>query len=157
MKKILLRLAIFSVTVLFASLATAAGNGSFKASLSGNEAVPRVKTKAKGDAVFHLSKDGKELTYKLTVNDIEDITAAHIHMGKKGKNGPPVAFLFAGPEKKGMENGVLSEGTLTDKDLIGPLKGKSIHSLVNTIKAGGAYVMVHTEKHPEGELRGQIR
>ncbi len=157
MKKILLRLMIFSAAVSFAVFAIAAGKGDFHAKLSGKEETPVVKTKAKGEAVFNFVKEGNELKYKLTVADIENVTAAHIHAGKKGVEGPPLAGLFAGPKKEGSFSGVLAEGTITDKDLMGSLSGKSVKDLVKSIKSGGTYVNVHTDKYPNGEIRGQIK
>jgi hypothetical protein len=130
---------------------------SFKAELSGEEEVPPVKTKARGKATFKLSKGGDELTYLVTLKNIEDVTAAHIHQGQKGKNGPPVAPLFVEPKKPAIMGTLYSEGRMRAYELIGPLKGKSLQSLVQMIEAGDAYVNVHTIKHPEGELRGQIK
>jgi hypothetical protein len=115
-----------------------------------------VETPATGEATFTLSKDGKELTYTLAVKDIENATAAHIHAGKKGENGGPLAGLFAGPKKEGMFSGEIAKGTITDKNLMGPLAGKKVKDLVKVIKDGGAYVNIHTEKNPNGEIRGQI-
>ena len=88
---------------------------------------------------------------------IENVTAAHIHMAKKGENGPPVAGLFAGPKKEGMFSGTLGEGTITDKDLVGPMEGKTVKDLIKALRAGELYVNVHTDKYPDGELRGQIK
>lgn len=104
-----------------------------------------------------MSKDGKQLDYKLTVKDIENVTAAHIHLGKKGENGPPVAGIFAGPKKTGKFKGVLAEGVITDKDLMGDFQGKGLDALVKEIKAGNTFVNVHTDAHPDGEIRGQIK
>jgi len=137
--------------------AFAAGESRFKAELSGSEVVPPVKTVAKGEATFQLSKDGNELTYKLTVTDIENVTAVHIHDGKYGKNGPPIVSLYAGPKKEGKFSGTLSEGKITAKDLMGQLKGKLFSHFVQMIEDGHAYVNVHTNKYPDGEIRGQIR
>ena len=149
-------IAVFTI-FLTVSLGMAAAQGVFKARLSGKEVVPAVETKAMGEADFTLSKDGKELTYILKLTDIEDVSAAHIHTGMTGKNGGPVAGLFAGPKKEGKFSGEIAKGTITDKDLIGPLAGKTIGDLVTLIKDGGAYVNVHTEKYPDGEVRGQIK
>ena len=157
MKKIMSRLAIFSATFLFAVFAVAAGKDTFHSKLTGGNETPAIKTKAKGEAVFHLSKEGKEISYKLKVSNIENVTAAHIHMGKKGVEGPPLAGLFAGPKKEGKFSGVLAEGTLTDKDLMSSLSGKSVDDLVKIIKSGDTYVNVHTDKFPNGEIRGQIK
>jgi CHRD domain len=104
-----------------------------------------------------LGRDGNALSFKMTVSGIKNVTAVHIHIGKKGENGPPAVFLFHGPEKKGTFNGTLAEGTITGKDLFGPLSGKSIEDLMAKINSGDAYVVVHTEQNPGGELRGQIR
>ena len=146
---------VFAV-VLTASLGMAASHHGHKAMLTGSEVVPPVETKASGEATFTLSKDGKELAYTLTAKDIENATAAHIHAGKKGESGGPLAGLFAGPKKEGMFSGELAKGTITDKDLKGPLAGKKVKDLVTIIKEGGAYVNIHTEKNPNGEVRGQI-
>ena len=146
---------VFAI-VLTVSLGFATSHTGHKATLTGKDIVPPVETQATGEVTFTLSKDGKELTYTLTVKDIENATAAHIHAGKKGENGGPLAGLFAGPKKEGMYSGELAKGTITDKNLMGPLAGKKIKDLVKIIKGGGAYVNIHTEKNPNGEIRGQI-
>ncbi len=156
MRKVQLLLFVILATVLTVSLGFAAEKG-FKAKLSGHDVVPAVKTKAKGDTEFKLSQDGKELSYKLKVKDIENVTAAHIHKGKKGENGPPLAGLFAGPKKEGKFSGILAEGKITEKDLLGELQGKPLDELVKLIKSGDLYVNVHTDAHPDGEIRGQIK
>ena len=146
------------IFLLVVGLATSgfAAEKSFKAKLSGSESVPAVKTMAKGDATFTLSKDGKAMSYMVTVSGIENVTAAHIHLGKKGKNGPPVA-LITNDKKAGKFSGTLAEGTITEKELMGSLMGKSVKDLVEQIKKGNAYVNVHTDKYPDGEIRGQIK
>ena len=149
-----LKTIIFAV---FAIILTASLGMAFETKLSGNEVVPVVATKAIGEADFRMSADGKGLTYILTLKDIENVTAAHIHTGLMGKNGGPVAGLFAGPKKEGKFSGEIAKGTITNKGLVGPLAGKTIGDLVEMIKMGGAYVNVHTDKYPDGEVRGQIK
>ncbi len=156
MGKVKLLLLVLMAAVFTASLCSAAEK-SFHAKLSGHEEVPGIKTKAGGEVEFRLGKDGKELAYKLTVKDMENVTAAHIHEGKRGKSGPPVVSLFAGPKKEGKFSGVLAEGTITEKDLMGDLQGKPLAGLIKLFKSGGAYVNVHTDSHPDGEVRGQVR
>ncbi len=153
-----LKLILFAAfaTFLTVSLALAAAS-KFEAKLTGKEETPMaVKTKARGELDLKMSKDGKELTYILKVKDIENITAAHIHVGKKGEEGVPVVGLFKGP-KEGKFSGVLAQGTITDDKLIGPLAGKTVEDLDRMIKEGGAYVNVHTTRVPSGEIRGQLR
>lgn len=122
----------------------------FKAPLAGD------KSTATGEATFTVRKGGKALEYKLVVKGLENPVAAHIHSGKPGTEGPPVAGLFAG-KKKGSFSGTLAEGTITEKQMMGPFKGKTVADLIQLIKSGEAYVNVHTTKMPGGEIRGQIK
>jgi len=141
-----IHLIIFLLVIGLATTGIAADK-SFKATLSGNKIVPAVTTSAKGEATFELSKDGKELSYSVMVSDIENVTAAHIHQGKKGESGPPVALI----DIKG------KKGKITSNELMGSLKGKTVKDLIEQIEAGNAYINVHTNKHPDGEIRGQIK
>jgi hypothetical protein len=147
---------IFFLLVVGLATTGFAAEKSFKAMLSGSEGVPAVETMSKGDATFTLIKDGKALSYYVTVSDIENVTAAHIHIGKKGENGPPVA-LITNEKKAGKFSGTLAEGTITEKELMGSLMGKSVKDLVKQIEKGNAYLNVHTDKYPNGEIRGQIK
>jgi len=156
MKALKLALYVVFAFVITTSLALAASN-TFKAKMTGKEEVPAVKTASTGDAVFTLSKDGKLINYTLKVKGMADVTAAHIHAGKMGAEGGVAVGLFAGPKKEGKFSGVLATGTIMDKDLVGPLAGKTLADLVTMIKGGGAYVNVHTAKNPKGEIRGQIK
>ncbi len=151
-----LQMVVLLLVVGLVSLGIAAEK-TFKAALSGAEVVPPAKTMAKGEATFTPGKDGNELSYKVTVSDVENVSAAHIHMGKKGTNGPPLAPINVGAKKSGKFSGTLAEGTITAKELMGSLKGKAVKDLVKEIKAGNAYVNVHTDKYPDGEIRGQIK
>jgi hypothetical protein len=139
----------------------ALGERSFVAVLSGAEEVPPVDTRARGQASFQLSHDGTELSYRLIVANIENVSMAHIHLAPAGANGPVVAWLYPGgppPQLiEGRFQGVLAEGTITAGDLVGPLAGATLADLVDELSAGNAYVNVHTSQFPPGEVRGQIR
>jgi hypothetical protein len=116
----------------------------FTAKLSGKDEVPPVNTQATGNVQFQLSSDGKEINYDLTTTNLNGFMMAHIHKGKSGENGPPVAALQMGKEK------------ITSFDLQGPLAGKQISDLVDLMKNGQAYANVHTQENQNGEIRGQI-
>jgi hypothetical protein len=144
------------------------GGRNATADLSGGEEVPARATRARGNAVFHLSEDGTELSYKLIVANISNVVASHIHFGPAGANGPVVVFLF-GPVAAGggRVQGVLAEGTVTAANFVGPLAGATMADLVTLMQSGGAYVNVHTNDgvaptntgpgdFPGGEVRGQI-
>jgi hypothetical protein len=156
MKKVKLLLFVILSTMLSVSIGFAAEK-SFKADLSGSDEVPGVMTPAKGEAKFTMSDDGTKLNFTLVVRDIENPTAAHIHLGEAGKNGAVLAILFSGPKREGKFRGNLSQASITAKDLKGDLQGKSLNDLVALIKSGGVYVNVHTDANPGGEIRGQIK
>jgi CHRD domain-containing protein len=135
----------------------AQGEQKFTAKMTGKEEVPSKDTKATGDAEFTLSGDGKTMSYKVNVMNIDKVTVAHIHQGKVGENGPPVVWLFnSSSNPTGPTNGMLSQGTFTSNDLVGPLKGKQMSDLVKLINDGQAYANVHTQTNPMGEIRGQL-
>ena len=122
-----------------------AAESTYLAHLKGRNEVPVRDTKAAGNAVFHLSEDGTELSYKLIVANIDNVVQAHIHLGPAGANGPIVAFLYGlVPPGGGRENGVLATGTITAANLINTLAGQPLSALVAEINAGNAYVNVHT-------------
>lgn len=164
-------LAVLIAAIVVGSIALAAagkkamppaqGKQSFKAQLSGKDVVPSVTTKAAGQAVFYLSQDGTKLQYKLTVSNMESVTFAHIHLAAPGKNGPPVVGLYPESTKQkpvtGKFTGTLAQGTITAKQLTGPLAKKTLKDLAADIKAGKTYVNVHTKKYPDGEIRGEIK
>ncbi len=139
-------------------------NRNFRAHLTGAEEVadPPVETRAQGQAIFQLSKDGSELSYKLIVANIENVLMAHIHLAPAGVNGPVVVWLYPadGPPGQlipGRSDGVLAQGVITADDLVGPLAGADLADLLDAMGESNAYVNVHTEQFPSGEIRGQIR
>jgi hypothetical protein len=132
----------------------------FRTHMTGKEEVPPRETKAQGQTIFQLSKDGTELHYKLIVANIENVTMAHIHLAPKGANGGVVAWLYpsASPAQliPGRFNGVLAEGVITQANLVGALAGQSLSDLIMHLQNDNAYVNVHTSQFPPGEIRGQI-
>ena len=151
----LFRLTLAFTLVIGMALPGFAAQGRYQADLSGSQEVPPVKTSATGD--FKLTVYKKALSFELNVSGLMNVSGAHIHRGKRGENGPPVAGLFGGPTKEGAFSGVLAEGTITEESLLGELQGKKIADLVRLLKSGNAYVNIHTETFPDGEIRGQIR
>jgi hypothetical protein len=161
-RTLLASIALISVLMLvLAAPAMAKNDRTFGAHLSGANEVPAVETNASGQAIFKLSKDGTELSYKLIVANIEDVMQAHIHVAPAGENGAVVAWLYpSGPPPvliPGVSQGVLATGTITAASLVGPLAGQPLSALLDAMKAGNTYTNVHTTANPGGEIRGQIR
>lgn len=113
------------------------GSNAVGVKLSGAEEVPPVKVMGSGSGSFRLAEDGG-ITGSVTTKDVAG-TAAHIHLGAKGKNGPVIVPL----EKKGDTYSVAEGRKLTA-------------SQIKAWKAGELYVNVHTARHKGGEVRAQI-
>jgi len=131
----------------------------FRTHLSGREQVSPLDTRAQGQAIFQLNKDGTELSFKLIVANIDNVIGAHIHLAPVGQNGPIVLPLLGNPfiPDPGLTvNGVLVQGTATAADVGGPLAG-DLNTLIDAMRAGNTYVNVHTVEFRPGEIRGQIR
>jgi hypothetical protein len=131
------------------------------AHLSGANEVPANDSRATGQAIFKLSRDGQSISYRLIVANIQDVTMAHIHTAPADANGPVVVWLYpdAPPPQliPGRSSGVLATGTITADDLVGPFAGQQLDALLEAFLEGDLYVNVHTSAFPAGEVRGQIR
>ncbi|MDH3319847.1 MAG: CHRD domain-containing protein [Betaproteobacteria bacterium] len=114
------------------------GSGAVTVRLSGAEEVPPVKASGTGSGSVRLAEDGS-LTGSVTTKDVAG-TAAHIHFGAKGKNGPVIVPLA----KKGDTYSVPEGRKLTAAQM-------------KAFKAGELYVNVHTARHKGGEVRAQIQ
>jgi hypothetical protein len=51
---------------------------------------------------------------------------------------------------------VMVGGTITADKLEGPLKGRPLSELAVAGANGSLYINIHTERNPNGEIRGQI-
>lgn len=167
MRKTLLALvALIAVTLVGPAGSANAGRSVsiniYHARLSSDQEVPpvAVPSAARGNMHLLLSRDGQTLYYRLTVHRIENVTMAHIHIAPQGAAGPIVVWLRpSGPPAQlipGPFNGVLAQGTITAANLVGPLAGMPLSALVAKLDSGEAYVNVHTQRNPPGEIRGQL-
>ena len=128
----------------------------YDANLTGSMQVQPVTTNATGLAELELNDDGDEISYDIQVEDIEGATQAHIHQGSEGENGDVVVSLFNSTEPTNVNDGTLEDGDFTSEDFVGPLQGQNMSALVELMDNGQAYVNVHTEANPDGEIRGII-
>ncbi|MBD0337827.1 MAG: CHRD domain-containing protein [Thermoleophilia bacterium] len=150
------------VAIALGGVALAGLSRNYSVHLTGAQELPvAIDTGAQGQAIFHLSKDGTSISYKLITANIVDVTQAHIHVVRlPNGTGPITVWLYpSAPPLQlipGRSDGVLAEGTFTAADLVGPLAGGSLEDLLEEIAAGTAYVNVHTLANPPGEIRGDL-
>jgi hypothetical protein len=156
----IIRIIIFLSVAFTVSFGMAADQGflgkNFKAVLSGSDEVPPVRTEGRGQVGFEPTVAGDQIFYSVNLTGIEGITMVQIQKGKKGENGPPVVSLLVEPRKEAIGGMFMVEGTINPWELMGPLKEKSVQSLIELMEAGEAYINVYTKKHPRGEIRGQL-
>lgn len=136
------RFALAIIVLIAGALAGGTGvatAGEIKVELTGDQEVPPVQTSASGNGTIMVEED-KSIKGKITTSDIKG-TAAHIHEGAVGKNGPDIITL-----KKTSDNewSVPDGAQLTDAQY-------------DAFQAGGLYVNVHSDAHKSGEIRGQIK
>ncbi len=154
------------VALIGGSFALAKGDrgGNVKATLIGYEETPSISTVAKGRFRAEIDRDGDSIEYTLTYQGIEGgaVTQAHIHLGQRHTAGGISAFLCGGGDKPACPTpGGTVEGTIDAADVIGPapqgILAGQLNELVRAIRAGAAYVNVHSTTFPGGEIRGQVK
>src|SRR5215211_521559 len=135
-------------------------NPDFDAGLTGASEVPPVQTNASGFADLDVEiEDGQQrvIDYHLYINNIDRVTQAQIHQGNSSENGPIIVPLFnASSTPTGPVTGQLADGHITPANFVGPLQGEQLDDLIALMQNETAYVNVHTEQNPQGEIRGAV-
>ncbi len=115
------------------------GFGGNETTLTGAEEAPPVSTKASGKSKIAVADD-KSISGTVTISDMT-ATAAHIHQGVKGKNGPVIIPLTK----------------TSDMAFSVPANAKLTEAQFAAYKAGNLYVNVHSAAYPNGEIRAQLQ
>jgi hypothetical protein len=113
---------------------------SFDVGLSGGQEVPPVSGPGSGLARFTFDDVTRQLQFSVTVSGLSPnlVTAAHIHRGAAGVNGPIIHNLSTTGFTQVSGTLQLSEADVAD------------------LRAGNLYVNVHSVEHPGGFARGQM-
>lgn len=112
----------------------------YEVMLEGEQEVPMVATDQSAMASVTINETDLVVMAEMDLSGVSEVTAAHIHAGEVGMNGP-VAFGFSDP----------------DEDGIWEIEGEDItEEQHDALLSGRWYVNVHTDSYPDGELRGQI-
>jgi hypothetical protein len=116
------------------------GGGGDSLKITGAEEVPPVKTTASGTGAVTVAND-RSVSGKFKLENGAQMTAAHIHEGAAGANGPVIIQLRK----------------VADNEWEVPAGAKLTESQFESYKAGRLYVNFHSAQHKGGEIRGQIR
>ena len=128
-----------TVAVLLSGCADMGTSGGVKVTLSGAQEVPPVTTSASGSGTITVGAD-KSVSGSVTTTGVA-ATAAHIHTGEPGKNGPVIVPLV----KTG------------DNVWSVPAGVKFTDAQHDSYRAGNLYVNVHSAANKGGEIRGQLK
>ncbi|MDQ3866440.1 MAG: CHRD domain-containing protein [Actinomycetota bacterium] len=151
-----------AVVALAASSAMSRGGSrlDFDAHLTGFNEVPAISTTGRGSLDVDLV--GGVLRYRLRYSRLEsNALFAHIHFAQRRVNGGVIAFLCGGGDKPACpaRAGTVT-GTIDAADIIGPeaqgIEPGAFDEVVRAMRAQRTYANVHTERFPQGEIRGQI-
>jgi CHRD domain len=101
---------------------------------------------ATGSLTGDLDHQKREVGWKLAYRNLSGRpTAAHLHLGKPARTGPPVLSL-CGPKAP--------RARPCKSDLRGTVVVSA--AVVRSLEAGNTYVDLHTRRNPKGEIRGQV-
>ena len=139
---------------------------SFRAQLNGaNERPDPRTTTATGTANFTFRRD--TLRWTITMTNITNVTAAHIHIGDANTAGGILLGLTAANPSSSLIEGFVTRAQFTAPGA--PNQAVTFDNLLDMLRNGNqAYVNVHTRNtalpatqlqagnYPAGEIRGQV-
>jgi hypothetical protein len=116
------------------------GGGGASLRITGAEEVPPVQTTASGTGSVTVASD-RAVSGKFKLENGSQMTAAHIHEGAPGANGPVIITLRK----------------VADNEWEVPAGAKLTEAQYENYKAGRLYVNFHSAQHKGGEIRAQLR
>ena len=134
-----LRMVLTTIAILLSGCADMGLGNDNTVMLSGNQEVPPVTTSASGNGTITVGPD-KSVSGSITTAGVA-ASAAHIHDGAPGRNGPVIIPLVRTSEN------IWSV----------PAGAKLTDAQHERYRAGNLYVNVQSAAHQGGEIRGQLQ
>jgi hypothetical protein len=145
------------------------GRDRLEARLKSYQEVPAVVSPASGRFKATIDKASGTLAYELSYGGLRgDVLMAHIHVAQRGVNGGIVVWLCqtaARPSpvastppcpQSGTVCGVVSSADVQAVAAQG-VDANNFGQMLDAVRAGAAYVNVHSARFPGGEIRGQLK
>lgn len=160
---------LLSLTAVLLAASFAADAERIQTELGGFEEVPAVSTDASGAFRGMISPNGDAIDFELSYSGLQgDVTQAHIHFAQADVNGGVVVWLcgtpaFPGPggtptcPQEGSVSGTIGAADVMATGAAQQIAAGDLEAVIEAIRAGAAYVNVHSVVSPGGEVRGQIR
>jgi hypothetical protein len=169
--KVVLQAAVLAFAFLFTLAAGIAQAETIQATLTGYEETPAaVSTDASGEFRAMINRGDQSIDYELTYSGLQGtITQAHIHVAQLSVTGSIVIWFCqtatntgpAGtqtcPQSGTVTGHITTENVIAGSTASQQLTAGDLAEVIRAIRAGAAYVNVHTNLSPGGEIRGQIR
>lgn len=130
-----------SAILAFSAAPVFAETVNFTADLTAAAEVPPTDSTATGKVEATLDTTTKMFNWNITYEGLSgDATAAHFHgPAAEGANADPVV-----PIPDPLASPIMGSATLTDEQ-------------ITQLQGGQWYFNIHTEKFPDGEIRGQVK
>jgi hypothetical protein len=158
-----------SALALAASPILAHDGSSLEVTLRGFQEVPPISTAATGRFKAWYDDASRQIRYELSYSGLEgEARQAHIHFGQRGVNGGIMVWLCqsaTNPDPTGRSPVCPASGSVSgvlDASSVRPVAAQGIvendfNKFVGAVRAGAAYVNLHSSRFPGGELRGQLK
>jgi hypothetical protein len=137
--------------------------------LSGYQETPQtLSTPGSGEFEARISRNGDSISWQMTYGGMPTaVTQAHIHFGQRATGGGISAWLCGSATNPGPAGtqvcppiGGTVGGIIDATDVVGPaaqgIAPTELNELIAAIRAGYAYVNIHTVQFGGGEIRGQF-
>jgi CHRD domain len=137
-----------------------------------NETPVTINSAGTASFVVRINEDGTSIEYELSYGGLSStVLQSHIHFGEPAISGPVVLFLCTNlgnapatvpaPQACPTQPATIT-GTLTAANVIANTAGidsgaAGFAEMVKAIRAGAAYVNLHTTSHPSGEVRARLK
>ena len=143
------------------------GVANISAGLEPRQEVPAVTSPARGVFSARIHDDAQMVTYELTFGGLQaDVRQAHIHFAQPNVNGGIMVWLCGTSVNPGPAGTQVCPQSGTITGVIGPghvlplgtqgLAAGAFDDFTAALRSGLAYVNVHTQQSPGGEIRGQV-
>ncbi len=167
-RRILLAAVVLATSVaVVVTVAVGAGGDKLAVSLSGFEEVPAISSAGTASFEADVAGDESSINWKLSYQDVADVTQAHIHFAQTGVNGAIAIYLCSnvggGPDGTPACPAAPATitGTIDAADVIGPaaqgIAAGELNEVMRALDAGRTYVNLHSAARPGGELRAQLK
>lgn len=137
------------------------------ARVTGASEVPAVSTPGRGGFRATIDETTRVIDYEFSFEGLQaNVLQAHIHFAQKNVNGGIMVWLCGSATNPGPagtqacpQSGTITGAILPSNIMTITTQGMAtgeFEELVAALRAGLAYVNVHTAQSPGGEIRGQI-